>query len=106
VLSQAQVFDPANPTDAQFVENVMWEESRVVFATINMPGSNNDGLTWTAPFTDETARAREAAQRFKQAVQSDSSDGDAWYGLGLAWERLGERAAGGRLSGHSGSAGR
>src|SRR5204862_245882 len=35
---------------------------------------------------------REAAQRFKRAVQSDSSDADAWYGLGLAWARLGERA--------------
>jgi len=35
---------------------------------------------------------REAAQRFKRAVQSDSSDADAWYGLGLAWARLGERS--------------
>ncbi len=34
-----------------------------MFVTINMPGSNNDGLKWTAPFTDETARTREAAQR-------------------------------------------
>jgi len=39
VLSQAQVFDPANPTDAQFVENVMWR-SRSRFVTLNMPGSN------------------------------------------------------------------
>jgi hypothetical protein len=34
-----------------------------VFVTVNLPGSNNDGLKWTAPFTDETARTREAAQR-------------------------------------------
>ncbi|HKA56761.1 MAG TPA: metallophosphoesterase, partial [Candidatus Binatia bacterium] len=27
VLTQAQAFDPAHPTDAQFVENVLWEES-------------------------------------------------------------------------------
>ena len=63
VLSQAQVFDPANPTDAQFVENVMWEESQVVFVTLNMPGSNNDGLRWTAPFTNEPARVQEATER-------------------------------------------
>ena len=44
VLTQAQVFDPAYPTDAQFVENVMWEESQVVFVTLNVPGSSNDGL--------------------------------------------------------------
>src|SRR5437870_4633329 len=35
---------------------------------------------------------QQAAQRFKRAVQSDSADADAWYGLGLAWERLRERA--------------
>jgi hypothetical protein len=63
VLTQAKKFSRIHPADAQFVENVMWQESRVVFATVHMPGSNNDGLTWTAPFTDETARAREAAQR-------------------------------------------
>ena len=63
VLSQAQAFDPAHPSDAQFVENVMWEESQVVFVTLNMPGSNNDGLKWTAPFTNETARLQEVAER-------------------------------------------
>jgi len=63
VLTQAERFDRVHPTDAQFVENVMWEQSRVVFVTLNLPGSNNDGLIWTAPFTDETARTREAAQR-------------------------------------------
>jgi len=69
VLTQAEHFTRVHPEDAQFVENVMWEESRVVFVTINMPGSNNDGLKWTAPFTDETARAREAAQRTLAALR-------------------------------------
>ena len=31
VLSQAQAYDRAHPTDAEFVENVMWEQSGVVF---------------------------------------------------------------------------
>jgi len=69
VLTQAKRFNRVYPADAQFVENVMWQQSRVVFATVNMPGSNNDGLTWTAPFTDETARAREAAQRTGAAIR-------------------------------------
>jgi len=69
VLTQAKRFNRLYPADAQFVENVMWQQSRVVFATVNMPGSNNDGLTWTAPFTDETARAREAAQRTGAAMR-------------------------------------
>ena len=63
VLTQAETFDPHYPTDAQFVENVMWEESGVLFVTLNMPGSNNDGLKWTAPFTNEAARAQEVAER-------------------------------------------
>jgi hypothetical protein len=63
VLSQAQVFDPANATDAQFVENVMWEASQVVFVTLNMAGSNNDGLRWSAPFTNEPARLRQVTER-------------------------------------------
>src|SRR5262249_30508018 len=55
--------NPSFPTDTQFVENVMWKDSRVVLVTLNVPGSNNDGLPWTAPFTDETARTQEVAQR-------------------------------------------
>jgi hypothetical protein len=63
VVSQAQWFDPTHPEDAQFVENVLWEQSQVVFVTLNVPGSNNDGLSWTAPFTDEAARTQEVEQR-------------------------------------------
>jgi hypothetical protein len=66
VQSQAKQFDRAFPADAQFVENVRWEQSDVVFATINMPGSNNDTLPWkggTGQFLDEPARQREAAER-------------------------------------------
>lgn len=63
VASQAIEFDREHPADAQFVENVMWEQNRVVFAAIHMPGSNNDGIAWTNGFRDEAARIREASQR-------------------------------------------
>lgn len=63
LLSQSQVVDTAHPTDAQFVENVMWEDSRVVFATLNMPGSNNDGLAWTGTFNNPSAQAQEVLER-------------------------------------------
>src|SRR3954468_25038243 len=40
VTSQAQV---GEGTDANYVENVMWEESKVLFVTVYIPGgSNND----------------------------------------------------------------
>jgi hypothetical protein len=49
VLSQANTFDPANPTDSQYVENVLWEQSKTVFVTLNLPGgSNNDIDPWYA----------------------------------------------------------
>ncbi|HJZ50354.1 MAG TPA: metallophosphoesterase [Roseiflexaceae bacterium] len=66
VLTQAQEFDKAYPADAQFVENVMWEESQVVFVTLNVPGSNNDTLPWkggTGAFLNEAARQQEVAER-------------------------------------------
>jgi hypothetical protein len=47
VTSQAQAYDPAHPSDAEYVENVMWEQSQVLFVTANVPGgSNNDDDTW------------------------------------------------------------
>jgi len=63
LMSQAQNFDPAHPTDAQFVENVLWEDSRVVFVTVNMPGSNNDSLPWSGSFANPAAQAQEVQQR-------------------------------------------
>ena len=44
VTSQAQV-DPAN---AAYVENVTWERSKVVFATLNITGSNDDTAPWAS----------------------------------------------------------
>jgi hypothetical protein len=43
VLSQA--LDPRHP---DYVENVMWISSGVVFAAINIPGSDNDWTPWGA----------------------------------------------------------
>ena len=63
VTSQAKAYNPAYPDDAKFVENVMWQDARVVFATFNMPGSNNDGLPWTGAFSDPAAQAQEVLQR-------------------------------------------
>ena len=44
VLSQAT--DPANH---EYVENVFWQRAHVVFATINLPGSNDDLAPWGTP---------------------------------------------------------
>lgn len=68
VYSQAKHFDPSFPSDAQFVENVMWKDATTVFATVNMPGSNNDGLPWSS-FENGVAHATEIAERTAAAIR-------------------------------------
>jgi hypothetical protein len=64
VLSQAQWFDATHPTDAKYVENVMWLDAGVLFVTINLPGgSNNDADVWYGAPTATTAQTDEIAQR-------------------------------------------
>jgi Calcineurin-like phosphoesterase len=63
VLSQAEVPSGASPTDGRYVENVMWDQSKVLFVTLNIPGgSNNDADPWFGlPLTQ--AQLDEMAQR-------------------------------------------
>jgi hypothetical protein len=64
LLSQSAYFDPAFPSDAKYVENVIWEESQTVFVTINLPGgSNNDNDIWYAAPTMSAAQATEISER-------------------------------------------
>jgi len=49
VISQKEAYDRAYPADAQYVENVIWEQSKTLFVTVNVPGgSNNDIDPWYA----------------------------------------------------------
>jgi len=62
VYSQAKYFSPSYPDDAQYVENVIWMDAKTVFVTVNMPGSDNDGLAWSS-FENASAREAEVAAR-------------------------------------------
>lgn len=76
VLSQGMLPDPAHPTDAKYVENVIWEKSQVVFLTVNMPGgSNNDQDVWYGAPTESSAQAVERAERTGAALR--------WLDLGF-----------------------
>jgi len=79
LLSQALDYAPGQSADAEYVENVMWEQSKVLFVTVNVPGgSNNDADNWfgaprTADQTNEISRRTQADLRwldaaFKQAT--------------------------------------
>jgi hypothetical protein len=74
LLSQALDYDPKYPADAEYVENVMWEQSKVLFVMVNLPGgSNNDADKWfgqpiTTAQTDEMARRTAADLRWLDAA--------------------------------------
>jgi hypothetical protein len=64
VLSQSESYDSAHPTDAEFVENVMWEQSQTLFVTIDLPGgSNNDNDIWYGAPAMSAAQAQEIVDR-------------------------------------------
>jgi hypothetical protein len=64
VLSQAFAYDRRHPSDAKFVENVIWEQARVLFVTLNIPGgSNNDQDIWYGTPTLTAAQIQEIAER-------------------------------------------
>ncbi len=64
VISQARHPDRAHPADAKYVENVMWEQSKVLFVTINLPGgSNNDNDVWYGAPTKSAAQIQEINER-------------------------------------------
>lgn len=84
VHSQAQEFDAGFPGDKAYVENVWYEQSGVLFVTLNVPGgSNNDTDTWYgapamgAVQSQEVANRSEAVKRWLDtAFKRATSNGD------------------------------
>jgi hypothetical protein len=68
VLTQAD--DPAN---SAYVENAMWMESQVVFATLNITGSNNDGASWGAPLPADAGSWPSQAQEQASRAQANAA---------------------------------
>jgi hypothetical protein len=86
VVSQATAYDHTYPTDAQYVENVMWAQRGVVFVTINVPGgSNNDADIWYKTPTESTAQHDERTNR----TAADIRWLDAAFGLADAQHAVG-----------------
>jgi len=75
VLTQAT--DPAN---SAYVENTMWEESHVVFAALNITGSNNDLASWGSPLPADAANWPTQAQEVASRAQANS----AWLNQAFA----------------------
>lgn len=84
VHSQALEADIAFPADKAYVENVWYEQSGVLFVTLNIPGgSNNDTDPWYGAPVMSAAQAAEVAARtdankrwLAAAFQRATSNGD------------------------------
>jgi hypothetical protein len=75
VTTQAQAFDPSHPSDAEYVENVMWEESGVMFVTMNIPGgSNNDDDLWTPAAFGAFVAPLKSAPQLQEIAQRTAAD--------------------------------
>ena len=70
VLSQGMLFDPLHRSDAKYVENVIWMQSGVLFATVNVPGgSNNDQDVWYGAPTETSSQLTERTERTGAALR-------------------------------------
>jgi hypothetical protein len=77
LISQANAFDAAYPTDAEYVENVMWAQDGVVFVTVNIPGgSNNNEDNWYGASRSE-AQTKEILKRTSASLR--------WLDKGFAY---------------------
>jgi hypothetical protein len=84
VHTQAKEFDPAFPKDRDYVENVWWMQSGVLFVTLNIPGGSNDNAdpwygtpTATAAQKQETADRSAANQRWLDKAFREASNAGA-----------------------------
>jgi len=83
LLTQAN--DPAN---AAFVENVMWMESQVVFATLDIQGSNDDLASWGSPLPADAGNWPTQTQERAARSQANS----AWLEEAFATARANDAA--------------
>ena len=82
LVTQAFAFNSSFPSDSHYVENVMWEQSKVLFVTVNIPGgSNNDADNWfgaarTQAQTDEITERTQADLHWLDAAFAQAQHDD------------------------------
>jgi hypothetical protein len=62
-----------DPSNSAYVENTMWMESRVVFAALNITGSNNDQVPWGSPLPWDAGSYPSQAQEQATRAQANSA---------------------------------
>jgi hypothetical protein len=68
VLTQGR--DPAN---AAYIENTQWKKARVVFAELNITGSNNDLAPWGTPLPADAGSYQSQSEEYAARAQANSA---------------------------------
>ena len=84
VLTQAD--DPAN---SAYVENVMWLQSRTVFAALDITGSNNDLVPWGSPLPADAANYPSQAAEGAARAQANAAWIDKAFALAASQDAAG-----------------
>ena len=78
--TKAVITQADDPAHSAYVENVMWMESQVVFATVNITGSNNDVAPWGSPLPADAGNFPSQAQEQTTRAQANA----AWIAKAFA----------------------
>jgi hypothetical protein len=65
--------EASDPANSAYVENTMWRKARVVFAMLNITGSNNDLAPWGTPLPADAASYPSQAQEVAARAQANSA---------------------------------
>ena len=76
VLTQAD-----DPDNSRYVENTMWMESQVVFAMLNIPGSNNDVVSWGSPLPADAGNHQSQADERVTRARANSAWLEKTFGV-------------------------
>jgi hypothetical protein len=60
-----------DPDNGAYVENTIWMEAQVVFAALNIPGSNNDLAPWGTPLPADAANYPSQAAEFASRARAN-----------------------------------
>jgi hypothetical protein len=62
-----------DPLNAAYIENTQWRKARVVFAELNITGSNNDLAPWGTPLPADAGAYQSQSQEYAARAQANSA---------------------------------
>jgi hypothetical protein len=73
VHSMRVVTQRNDPANSAYIENTMWRKSRVVFAELNIPGSNNDLAPWGTPLPADAGNYPSQSDEFATRARANTA---------------------------------